>query len=169
MPLYQPLAVGDSWSYACTGGFTVTNAIGRTATVGAQTTYAFAVQIPSSPTSSTTETMLLANDAAGNTVLYGYLIGTTVTPVTPTTIVAAAPVLNASFDYPAPGGGTVTRTFVGFENSNRTPYGGVYAVAPYFESGGTHNYGYALGAGIVEEDHGPHFEFDCLLSALTLH
>ncbi len=168
-PVYQPLAVGDTWTYRCNASFSITNAVTQTVAVGATTTYALAVQIPSSPTASTTETMLVANDAGGNTVLYGYLAGGKAVPVTPATIVSAAPVLDASYDYPGPSGGTVTRTFVGFENSHRTPYGGVYVVAPYFESGGTHNYGYALGVGVVEEDHGPAFEFDCLLSALTLH
>jgi hypothetical protein len=54
------------------------------------------------------------------------------------------------------------------ESSNPTPLG-IFQVAPYFESGGTHNYGYALGTGIVEEDHGPNFQYDCLVTSATVH
>jgi hypothetical protein len=168
-PVYQPLAVGDSWTYSCNHSFTIQNSVTGTSTVNGQTVYQLAIQIPSSPASIATQTQLLATDAQGNVSIYGYLVNGSVMPVTPTVIVAAHPVLNAAYDYPALGGGTVSRTFVGFENSNPTPYGGVFTVAPYFESNSTHNYGYALNIGVVEEDHGPNFQFDCVLTAATLH
>lgn len=31
-----------------------------------------------------------------------------------------------------------------------------------------HDYGYAKGVGIAEEDHGPNFEVDCLIEKLVL-
>ncbi len=110
----------------------------------------------------------MANDSAGSTLIYGYLVNGQVQGFAPTIVVAAAPAMGASYDYPAQGGGTVMRTFVGFESSNPTKLG-TFEVAPYFENGGTHNYGYALGYGVVEEDHGPKFEFDCLITNVSLH
>jgi hypothetical protein len=166
--LYQPLAVGDAWTYLCNGAFSIHNAVIGTTTVAAQVTYELSLQIPSSPIKSTTLVQLLANDPAGNTSIYGYLIGGAVQAVRPTAIVAAEPTETTSYNYPAPDGTTVSRVFKGFESSNPTKLG-TFRVAPYFENGGTHNYGYALGTGVVEEDHGPNFEFDCLVTSVVLH
>jgi hypothetical protein len=171
--LYQPLALGDSWTYSCAfrnppgpGTFTIANQVTGTQVVGGVATYAFALQVVTSPSQIATETMLLANDAQGNVTLYGYLNGGTVLPVTPTVIVAANP--SGSYDYPGPDGKPVTRVFKAFTVTNPTPLG-TFNVAVYYESGGTHNYGYALGKGILEEDHGPNFQFDCVITALHLN
>ncbi len=180
---YEPLALGDSWTYTCkdikgggeNGGnpFTITDSVVGTTTTAGKTVFEFSLQIPqvpSTPLQIVTEIQLLANDAGGNVTLYGYLINGTVKSVTPTLVVAANPPgqQHKAFNYPGPNGNTIDREYVGFEPSNPTPLG-TFEVAPYFESNATHNYGYALGTGIVEEDHGPNFEVDCLVTAVTLH
>lgn len=174
-PPFQPLALGDSWTYQCHNTqnageqpFTIVNAVTGTATVSGTATFAFSIQVPTSPSQIATVVQLLANDAAGNTAIYGYLVAGTPQAVTRTVIVAAAPAVATPYDYPGPSGTTIPRAFVGFENSNPTALG-TFRVAPYFESGSTHNYGYAQGTGIVEEDHGPNFQYDCLITAVSLH
>ena len=175
LSLYQPLAVGDQWTYACglrgqPSTFTIQHSVTGTQTVNGTLTYQFQLQIPSSPTQSVTETMLLANDAQHNLTLYGYLVNGAVQAITPTIIAPQNPVAQTAYDYPDPNGVTVNRVFQSFTATNPTPYHGVYPrVAVYYESGATHNYGYAAGVGIAEEDHGPNFQYDCLLSGLTLH
>jgi hypothetical protein len=172
--LYQPLAVGDQWTYACglrgqPSTFTIQNSIAATATVAGQTVYEFALQVPSSPAQISTTTMLLANDSQNNLVLYGYVVNGAVQTVNPTVIAGSSPTPGEDFSYPAADGTTVTRTFESFTATNSTPYAGVYPrVAVYYESNATHNYGYDAGLGIAEEDHGPNFQYDCLLSGLTL-
>jgi hypothetical protein len=173
---YQPLAVGDSWAYTCHNTqnpseqtYSIQNSVLGTTTVGSQTVYEFSIQIPSSPTQSTTVIELLANDAQRNTSIYGYLVGGTPQTITPAIVVAASPgAKGTAYDYTGPGGNTIDRIFEGFESSNPTPLG-TFTVAPYFESSSTHNYGYALGNGIVEEDHGPNLEYDCLVTSIVLH
>ena len=164
---YQPLAVGDSWKYVCNHQFTIRNAVVGTARVGKTLTYEFSIQIPSSPSKSVKVVQLLANDRKGITRIYGYLIAGKVHAVTPTAIVVPAPVLNRHYDYPGQHGGVVSRIFVGFENTNPTPLG-TFRVAPYFESNATHNYGYTLRRGIMEEDHGPNYRYDCLIDKVVL-
>ena len=172
---YQPLAVGDQWAYACglrgqQSTFTITNSVTGTQTINGTTTYQFVLQIPSSPTQISTETMLLANDPQNNLKLYGYLVNGAVQPVSPVVIAPASPVIGGAYNYPAPDGTTISRIFETYTATNPTPYQGVYPrVAVYYESNATHNYGYASGVGIAEEDHGPNFQYDCLLSGLTLH
>jgi hypothetical protein len=172
--LYQPLAVGDSWGYQCHNTknqneqpYAIANTVLGKTTVGSTTVYEFSLQIPASPTQIATTVELLANDANGNTSIYGYLVNGAVQTVTPSVIVSATPVVNAYYDYLSADGSTITRQFVGFEPSNKTGLG-IFTVAPYFESAGTHNYGYALGVGIVEEDHGPNFQYDCLVTSATV-
>ena len=110
---------------------------------------------------------LLENDARGNTWIYGYLLHGNILAVKPAEIVAAKPVLNKQYDYPSVNHGEISRIFVGFENTNKTPLG-TFWVAPYFESAGRHNYGYSLGRGVMEEDHGPNFKYDCLIDKFVL-
>ncbi len=182
--LYEPLATGDSWSYSCqdikgggeNGGqpFTITDSVGPTTTVNGQTVYEFSLQIPqvpSSPLSIATQIQLLANDSHGNVTLYGYLVNGSVVGVTPTLFVSANPSLqNASFNYTAPNGSTIIRTFAGFFPTHPTKLGTFPSVADYEEGAGAmNNYGYAPGVGIAEEDHGPNNEVDCLITAFTLH
>lgn len=114
------------------------------------------------------EIQLLDNDSTGTTRIYGYLEHGKVRQVPAKSIVVPSPKLGARYDYVGPNGKPVTRVFVGFENTNPTPLG-TFWVAPYFESGGTHNYGYTLGKGIMEEDHGPHYQYDCLIEHIVLH
>src|SRR5579872_3169825 len=59
--LYQPLATGDSWVYTCHNTqnkseqpYAIKNSVLGTAAVGGKTVYEFSLQIPSSPTQSTT-------------------------------------------------------------------------------------------------------------------
>ncbi|HUY40799.1 MAG TPA: hypothetical protein VMV82_04445 [Candidatus Dormibacteraeota bacterium] len=173
---YQPLAVGDTWTYTCHNThnpaeqqYAIQNSVLGTTTVGGQTVYEFSIQIPSSPTQSTTVIQLLANDAQRNTSIYGYLVGGTPQTIAPTIIVAANPgPTGTAYDYTGQNASTIDRIFEGIESSNPTPLG-TFTVAPYFESSSTHNYGYALGTGIVEEDHGPSFEYDCLVTSIVLH
>lgn len=180
---YLPLAVGDTWTYACYLGtpapgasaFPKTNQVLGTTTVAGTTVYEYAEQIPSSPTQSTTQIQLLANDAKHNTVLYGYMAGPTASPqaVTPTVIVAANPgPSNAPYDYPAEGGGTVSRVFCCTEPTNPTKFG-VFTVNAFFDgshvvSSATDGYGYALGKGVMEEDHNfnnPGTRIDCVITS----
>ncbi|MBV8531612.1 MAG: hypothetical protein JO104_09865 [Candidatus Eremiobacteraeota bacterium] len=160
--VYQPLAVGNFWKYICNQKFTIVDRVVGSHRLDDRTVYSLSLQIPSSPTKSTIEIQLLANDAHGNTWIYGYVVKGKIKHVTPTEIVAASPVLDRHYDYPAPTHGKISRIFKGFEYTNRTPLG-IFWVAPYFESGGTHNYGYNLGRGVMEEDHGPNYKYDCLI------
>lgn len=167
MKVYQPLAVGDFWRYTCNHLFTIEDRVVGKYAVGKHTTFALSVQIPSSPTKSKTVVQLLADDVHGNTWIHGYLIGGKVHPVTPHEIVAAKPIKSKHYDYPGPSGGTVSRIFKEFEDTNPTPLG-VFWVAAYFESNATHNYGYSLGRGVMEQDHGPAYKYDCLIEKYVL-
>lgn len=166
--VYQPLAVGDSWKYICNHSFYIEDRVVKSLRVGKRMVFAFSLQIPSTPNKSVTEVQLLANDAHGNAWIYGYLINGKVRTVTPAEIVAAKPVVDKHYNYPGPRHGTIPRIFKEFEWTNRTPLG-VFWVGPYFESGNRHNYGYSLGRGVMEEDHGPNYEFDCLIKKYVLH
>jgi hypothetical protein len=171
---YQPLAFGDHWSYVCHNTanpsaptFDIANAVVGKTKIAGRTVYEFSIQIPSSPTASTKVTQLLADDAQGNTRIYGYLIHGKIKTIPAAVIVATGPRKNAYYDYRGPTGARIVRQFLGFESSNPTPLG-TFQVAPYFESDRTHNYGYALKTGIVEEDHGPAYLYDCLIDHVVL-
>jgi hypothetical protein len=166
--IYQPLAVGNYWKFTCNHLFPIVDRVTSTFHVKGQLVYALSLQIPSSPTKSVRVIQLLANDKKGNTWIYGYLIGGKVHAVKPAEIVAAKPVPYTYYDYPAPTHGKIPRLFLNFENTNKTPLG-TFRVAPYFESARTHNYGYSLGRGVMEEDHGPHYRYDCLIEKFVLH
>ena len=166
--VYQPLAVGNYWKFICNDSFTIEDRVTGTYHVHGRLAYALSLQIPSSPTKSVRVVQLLGNDPKGDTWIYGYVMHGKVLSVKPTQIVAAKPVLNKHYDYPNSGLGKISRVFVGFEYTNKTPLG-IFWVAPYFESGGTHNYGYNLGRGVMEEDHGPHYKYDCLIEKYVLH
>jgi hypothetical protein len=180
---YQPLAVGDTWTYACYLGtpapgastFPKTNQILGTATVNGTQTYEYAEQLPSSPTQSTTVIQLLANDAAGNTLIYGYLANPSASPqplASPVVIVAQNPGATGPFyDYSAENGGTVSRLYCCNGPTNPTKFG-VYQVSEYFEGSHTmaatrDGYGYALGQGVMEEDHNFNLpsRIDCIITA----
>ena len=180
---YQPLALKDSWKYSCRdikgGGengnhpFTIKNAVVGQTTAHGTPVYEFALQVPqvpSKPLRVTTIVELLANDASGNVRIYGYLIKGKVYPIPVKAFVAAKPPgeVHKAFDYRGPDGKTIDRIFFGLEQSNKTKYG-VFEVAPYFEYQSTHDYGYAKGWGIVEEDHGPNYEVDCLITGISPH
>jgi hypothetical protein len=165
---YQPLGPKDSWTYICNNQFHIVDRVIGTLRVNQRLVYVLSLQIPSSPTKSVYVDQLLANDSGGNTWIYGYYIHHKVHPVTATKIVVQKPVLHAHYDYPAPAGGKISRVFMGFEYTNKTPLG-TFWVAPYFESGGTHNYGYSKGRGVMEEDHGPNYQYDCLIEKYVLH
>lgn len=173
-PVFQPLALGDRWTYVChdthdsrEAAYTITNAVIGVMHVSGHEVFEFAMQVPVAPTKINTIIQLLSNDSKANTWLYGYLIDGTVHPVQPALIVASDPVTSAAYSYPDADDQTIRRTFMGPDGSNPTPWG-TYRVAPYFESDATHNYGYARGIGIVEEDHGLRYQYDCVISSLTL-
>lgn len=157
--IYLPLAVGNTWSYDCGGGVTITDNVTQTVTVGGQQAFALQLQFPNSPT----QTFLLGNDSQGNTTIYGYLVNGAPMPVTPAAYISSSPKAMQSFNYPAEGGGTVNRVFVNFEPTNPTPLG-VFQVASYNDSasGGKDIWGYAAGKGIMEQDHG---NFDCKITS----
>lgn len=175
--LYQPLAVGDVWKYTCrdikgggeNGGnpFTIEHQVTGATTIGKTQVFAFVrqvPQVPSKPLKIHTEVMLLRNDAHGNLWIEGYLDGKTIQRVRSTLIVShATPPKGKTFDYPGPTGATVPRFFYGIVPTNPTPLG-TFTVADYEESQTLHDYGYAQGMGIAEEDHGPNFEVDCLIN-----
>lgn len=166
--VYQPLAVGDYWTYTCNNAFTIRDRVIKRVPVGRRSTFALSLQIPSSPTKSVTVVQLLSNDAHGNTWIYGYLNNGVVHKVKSTEIVAASPVQGKHYNYPGPSGHTISRLFKEFEYTNRTPLG-VFWVAAYFESHATHNYGYSLGRGVMEQDHGPAYKYDCLIEKYAVH
>jgi hypothetical protein len=166
--LYQPLAKGDSWTYTCNHQFKIEDRVVGAYRVGKQPVFALSLQIPSSPSKSITIVQLLANDAQGNAWIYGYLIGGKVRAVKRAEIVAQSPVKGKHYDYPGVKGGTVSRIFKLFEYTNRTPLG-VFWVAAYFESNDAHNYGYSLGRGVMEQDHGPNYRYDCLIEKYVVH
>lgn len=165
---YQPLGPGDSWTYICDSQFHIVDHVIGTLHLDKRLVYVFSLQIPSSPTKSVYVDQLLANDSGANTWIYGYYMHHKVKVIRPAKIVVQHPVLNAHYDYPGPLRGTISRIFVGFEYTNRTPLG-TFWVAPYFESGATHNYGYSQGRGVMEEDHGPNYQYDCLIEKYVLH
>ena len=173
--LYQPLSTGNSWTYTCHNTqnqneqpYTIRNAVLGTTAVNGQNVYELSMQIPSSPSQSTTIVELIANDAQANTWIYGYLVNGSVQAILPAEVVAWSPgEKGTAYNYTGLNGTTVDRVFEGIESSSPTPLG-TFTVAPYFESGGTHNYGYAFNTGIVEEDHGPNFQYNCLLTTMNL-
>ncbi|MGA8576511.1 MAG: hypothetical protein WB609_12620 [Candidatus Cybelea sp.] len=167
MHVYQPLAAGDFWTYTCNNFFKIEDRVVGKYDVGKHATFALSVQIPSSPTKSTKVVELLANDVHGNTWIYGYLVAGKVHAVTAREIVAASPVKGKHYNYPAPKGGAIERIFKEFEATNKTPLG-TFWVAAYFESNATHNYGYSLGRGVMEQDHGPNYHYDCLIEKYVL-
>ena len=180
--LYQPLAIGDSWKYTCRdikgGGenngkpFFLYHKVIGSAKIGTRQVYEFSLeipQVPSRPLKIDTEVMLLSNDVHGNLWLHGYLVNGSVHKVHTAKIVSAAtPAIGAKFSYTGPNGKPISRIFCCIEQSNKTPLG-IFTVADYEESANTHDYGYAKGTGVVEEDHGPNYEVDCLIKAVTLH
>lgn len=158
---YLPLAVGNTWNYDCGGGVTITDAVTQQVTVNGQPTFALQLQFPNAAT----QTFLLANDSHENTTFYGYFVNGAPVSVTPTLYISANPTAGENFSYPALGGGTVDRVFVVFENTNPTPLG-VFQVASYNDNGTQDIWGYALGKGVMEQDHG---SFDCKITAYQLH
>jgi len=160
---YLPLAVGNTWTYACNhNGGNLTDTVTQTVAVNGQQTFAMQMQFPNGPT----QTFLLANDTQGNTTFYGYLVNGTAMPVTPTPYIAANPTVGQAFNYPALGGGTINRTFTSFTVTNPTALG-VFNVAVYDE-GGLPAYGYTQGQGVTEQDHNfP--QFDCTVTSIKLH
>ncbi len=175
--LYQPLKVGDSWTYTCRdikgGGengnrpFTIRHRVLASTNVGRVPAYEFSLQVPqvpSKPLKIVTTVMLLDNDAHGNLWIDGYLVHKSVRRIKRALIVSATPVAGRFYDYTGPTGAVVSRYFYGIESSNPTPMG-TFTVADYEESRTTHDYGYAKSFGIAEEDHGPNFEVDCLVAS----
>ena len=162
-PPYLPLAVGNTWSYACNNnGGSITDTVTQTVTVNGQPTFAMQMQFPNGPD----QTLLLANDAQGNTTFYGYLVNGTAMPETPSLYVSANPTKGETFAYAALGGGTVDRVFADFTVTNPTALG-VFNVAVYNE-GGVPAYGYTTGKGVTEQDHN-YPQFDCTITSMTLH
>lgn len=181
---YLPLRVGDLWTYACYRGtpapgastFPKTNQIIGTTTINGTVTYEYQEQLPTSPTSTTAQIQLLANDARGNTILYGYMVNSTASPmpVTPTVIVPEHPgSAGASFyDYPAEGGGSISRVFCCSTVTNPTVFGllnvNVYFDGSHVVASSTDGYGYTIGTGVTEEDHNfndPSTRIDCVVTA----
>jgi hypothetical protein len=160
---YLPLAVGNTWTYTCNhNGGNITDTVTQTVTVNGQPTYAMQMQFPNGPP----QTMLLANDEQGNTTFYGYLVNGTPMPVTPTPYISANPIGGQKFNYPAPDGTTVVRTFAEFTVTHQTAYG-VLPVAVYNEDK-LPAYGYTAGKGVTEQDHNfP--QFDCTVTSIQIH
>lgn len=179
---YLPLAIGDYWKYTCRdvkgGGenngkpFSIYHRVVGSTSVGTHRVYEFYLeipQVPSRPLKIVTEIMLLNNDTNGNLWLYGYLVHHVVRKISAAKIVSnATPRGGTKFDYTGPTGKPVSRIFCCIEQTNRTPLG-IFTVADYEESANTHDYGYARGTGIAEEDHGPNYEVDCLIKTLKLN
>jgi hypothetical protein len=182
---FLPLAVGDTWTYSCYLGpspgattFPKTNAVIGTATVNGTARFEYQLQTPISPTQSTTQIQLLSNDAAGNTVLYGYVAAPGASPspiVSPTVIIAHGPGPNGTtYDYPSQNGGVVQRVFCCTEHSLPTVFG-TFTVDAYFDGSNVlqnapNGYGYANGIGSVDEaynvtDPDPNKRIECLITA----
>ncbi|HYK53695.1 MAG TPA: hypothetical protein VEV38_09225 [Candidatus Eremiobacteraceae bacterium] len=182
---FLPLKAGDAWTYACYLGtpapsastFPKSNQVIGSTVVNGTTTFEYQVQIPTSPTQSTSQIQLLANDAAGNTLIYGYMSspGASPMPVTPTIIIAQNPGPNlTTYDYPAEGGGTVSRVFCCTTPTHQTVFG-VFEVDAYYDGSHTvdqapDGYGFAVGLGSMEEDHNfndpdPNKRIDCLITS----
>lgn len=183
---FLPLPVGELWTYACylrspapsASTFPKTNKVIGTTTVNGTLTYEYQQQMPTSPTQSTMQIQLLANNAAGDTVLYGYMISPNASPspvVSPTVIVPQNPgPNNTTYDYPAENGGTVSRVFCCSTQTHPTVFG-TFLVNAFFDgshtvSSSTDGYGYAPGKGVLEEDHNfndpdPNKRIDCLITA----
>jgi hypothetical protein len=183
---FLPLKSGEVWTYGCVLGtpapsasiFPKVNQILGMTTVNGTLTYEYELQIPTSPTQSTTQIQLLANDTHGDTVLYGYMSSPSSSPApiaSPTVVVAERPGADlTTYDYEAENGATVLRIFCCTGQTHRTVFG-VFNVDEYFEgshvvSESTDGYGYAAGLGSVEEDHNfndpdPAKRVDCLITA----
>ena len=177
---FQPLTIGNAWVYSCRdikgGGenngnpFTFTDRVLRRITVAHRQLIEFELHVPivpSKPLKVVTELMLLANNKNGDLWIYGYILHGKPALVKPAEIVSAAiPSRGKLFNYPGPGGKRVQRFFFGYIPTNPTPLG-TFTVADYEESNATNDYGYAYGKGIMEEDHGPNFEVDCLIQKIV--
>ena len=183
---FLPLKAGSIWTYACYLGspapaastFPKTNQVLGVTNLNGTNVYEYQIQIPSSPTQSTTQIQLLANDGADNTILFGYMAspGSSPMPIaSPTIVVAQNPGANGTtYDYPAQGGGIVSRVFCCTTPTHTTVFG-VFTVDAYFDgshvvSAATDGYGYAQGKGVMEEDHNfndpdPSKRIDCLIVA----
>lgn len=160
---YLPLALGNTWSYACNhSGGSITDTVTKTVAVNGQQTFALQMEFPNGPQ----QTLLLANDKHGNTTFYGYLVNGTPMSMTPTLYISANPTAGQKFDYPAVGGGTVSRVFAEYTVTNPTALG-VFNVAVYNESG-LPAYGYTLGKGVTEQDHN-YPQFDCTVTSIQVH
>ncbi|HEY7992862.1 MAG TPA: hypothetical protein VID24_01470 [Candidatus Eremiobacteraceae bacterium] len=182
---FLPLKSGDTWTYACYLGspapsastFPKTNQVLGTATVNGTLTYEYQLQIPTSPTQSTTQIQLLADDAAGNTLIYGYMASPSASPMpiaSPTIIIGQNPGPNGTtYDYEAQDGGTVSRVLCCKTQTHPTVFG-TFEVDVYYDgshtvSQATDGYGYAIGLGSMEEDHNfndpdPSKRIDCLVT-----
>lgn len=183
---FLPLKAGDTWTYGCVLGtpapsastFPKTNHVLGTAMVNGTETFEYALEIPTSPTQSTTQIQLLANDAAGDTLIYGFMSNPSASPVpiaSPTVIIAERPSADLTpYDYEGESGATVQRVFCCTGQTHVTNFG-VFNVDEYFEgshtvAAATDGYGYAAGIGSVEEDHNfndpdPAKRIDCLITA----
>lgn len=158
---FLPLAMGNTWSYDCGGGVSITDSVTQTVTVNGQSTFAVQFEFPNAAA----QTFLLANDAKGNTTLYGYLVNGAPVSIAPALYISANPTPNEPFNYPDQAGVTVNRIFFGFEPTNPTPLG-IFQVAAYNDNGTQDIWGYAAGKGIMEQDHGT---FDCKITNFQLH
>lgn len=183
---FLPLKAGDVWTYACVLGtpapsastFPKTNQVLGTAMVNGTLTYEYALEVPSSPTQRTTQIQLLADDAAGDTLIYGYMANPTASPApiaSPAVVIAQQPGAGLTpYDYEGESGATVQRVFCCTGQTHPTVFG-VFDVDEYFEgshalASATDGYGYAPGVGSVEEDHNfadpdPAKRIDCLVTS----
>lgn len=160
---YLPLAVGNTWTYACGNNVTITDVVSAAEPVGNIEGFRFDLQVPGG----TSQTQILANSSDGSTALFGYVDKNgSLVFVVPTVIIGVNPTPGQTFNYPGPSSGIyVKRSFVGLGTTHVTPLG-VFNVAVYSENGGADTYSYALGTGIAEQTHG---SFDCLLASFHLH
>jgi hypothetical protein len=161
LKFYLPLAVGNTWTYTCGGGVTLTDSISAAQPVGSIEAFRFVLQFPGG----SSQTQLLANNADGTTTLYGHIFNGNPVFVVPEAIIVVDPAPGQSFNYRGPLGNEVSRNFVSFRMTHVTPLG-IFNAAVYTENGGTDTYSYALGTGIAEQTHGTS---DCLLASVHLH
>lgn len=120
---YQPLASGDVWSYACNNGTSVTKT--AIATPPPASSNGIPTFADMTALSSGSLTAIEGNDAVGNTLVFGWTLGTTTTAVNPFGLeFPINPPLGQTTTFPGPGtNNTVTVTYMGPQAAVTTPAG----------------------------------------------
>ena len=118
---YQPLANNNSWTYTCGGGATASKTIAVGPNVNGNATFADTLTLSTLPSTVVADE---ANDAVGNTLVFQWIVGATVTTLTsPGLEFPINPPLNQSTSYQGPGSSSIVMTYQGPQSPLTVPAG----------------------------------------------